>query len=159
MSRSQNRIGAGKKQGKRQGSPSEQRFYSHPWVVMEDETITYLFLQFGGKCLLPTGLIILIPTSVNQVRGKSLPNNRPGQRKSLLPLERCKRSTRQRSEPSQGTVQRPRPRWLEVPMPQLQEMESWGWCGKEKNPLVLIDPFLRLPQKFRTKYHPPPTLQ
>lgn len=35
---------------------------------MVDETTTYIFLQHGEKCLLPTGVVILIPTLVNQVR-------------------------------------------------------------------------------------------
>lgn len=66
------------------------------------------------------------------------------------------------TKPSKGMVQRTGPRWLEVLMPHIQEMESWGWCGEGKNPLVLADPLLKLPLKFRPKYHPhfpPPTLQ
>lgn len=35
---------------------------------MAGETSTYLFLQHGAKCLLPTGVVTLIPTLVNQVR-------------------------------------------------------------------------------------------
>lgn len=50
-------------------------------------------------------------------------------------------------------IQRSGPRRLELLITHLQEMESWGWCGKEKYPLVLIDPLPRLPKKFRLKHH------
>lgn len=37
---------------------------------MADETITFLFLQHEAKCILLTGIVRLIPTSANQVRGE-----------------------------------------------------------------------------------------
>lgn len=124
---------------------------------MADEAITYLLPTWSKKRLLPTRVVILIPISVNHIREeRGCP---PGQDKN----SHCFHwRGSQRAEPSQGMIQRLGPRWLEVLITHLQEMESWGWCGKEKNPPVLIDPLLRLPKKFRPKHRPsvpPPTLQ
>lgn len=65
---SQNSEGSGKGPRARAGLCIRRRFYSHPWTVVADETTTYIFLQHGEKCLLPTGVVTLIPTLVNQVR-------------------------------------------------------------------------------------------
>ena len=64
---SQNSKGPGKGPRAGAGLCIRRTFYSHPWTVA-DETTTYIFLQHGEKCLLPTGVVILIPTLVNQVR-------------------------------------------------------------------------------------------
>jgi hypothetical protein len=46
--------------GEARGLHQEQRFCLHPWAVVADETITYLFLQHGAKCVLPTGIATLL---------------------------------------------------------------------------------------------------
>lgn len=65
---SQNSKGPGKGPRPGAGLCIRRRFYSHPRTVVADQTTTYILLQHGEKCLLPTGVVILIHTLVNQVR-------------------------------------------------------------------------------------------
>lgn len=65
---SQNTKGPGKGPRAGAGLCIRRTLYSHPWTVVADETSTYIFLQHGEKRLLSTGVVILIPTLVNQVR-------------------------------------------------------------------------------------------
>lgn len=143
------------------GLHQEQRFCSHPQVVVADETTAYLFLQHGAKCVLPTGRATLNPISFSQVREeKACP---PGQGKVTHSFHW------RSSNGTQGTGQSPPKAWSRgwAKMARGAAATSAGngilgvvWL--RKNPLVLIDPLISLPRKFRPKHHPhlpPPTRQ
>lgn len=130
-------------------------------MVVANEAITYLFRQHGTKYLLPTGVVILIFTSVNHEERKEAAHQARA-KKVIVSIEEVQMEPKAAGKSSQGMIQRPGPRWLEMLITHLQEMESWGWCGKEKIPSGFNRSTPKVTQKVQTKaspHLPPPTLQ